>query len=144
WSWNDTFYRAMILLVVASPCALVASIMPAPLSAISNGARHGILVKGGVHLERLGNVKAIACDKTGTLTQGKPEVTNVVVDNKIDEKEFLRTVAAIESHSNHPLAQSIVEYVKKTIGEDFAHPEGMEDIPGYGVKATVNDQVWSI
>ncbi|GAA3316931.1 hypothetical protein GCM10020331_014380 [Ectobacillus funiculus] len=60
WSWNETFYRAMILLVVASPCALVAAITPATLSAISNGARHGILFKGGVHLERLAFLKAIA------------------------------------------------------------------------------------
>src|SRR5699024_6032418 len=72
WSWTETFYRAMILLVVASPCALVASIMPATLSAISNGARKGILFKGGVHLENLSNINAIAFDKTGTLTKGKP------------------------------------------------------------------------
>ena len=79
WSWTETLYRAMILLVVASPCALVASIMPASLSAISNGARHGILFKGGVHLENLSHFKAIAFDKTGTLTKGKPEVTDILV-----------------------------------------------------------------
>ena len=71
WSWTETFYRAMVLLVVASPCALVASIMPATLSAISNGARHGILFKGGVHLENLSHIQAIAFDKTGTLTKGQ-------------------------------------------------------------------------
>src|SRR5690606_18761686 len=74
WSWQDTFYRAMIFLVVASPCALVASILPATLSAISNGARKGILVKGGVHLENLSTIRAIAVDKTGTITNGKPIV----------------------------------------------------------------------
>ena len=89
WSWTETFYRAMILLVVASPCALVASIMPATLSAISNGARHGILFKGGIHLENLGNLKAIALDKTGTLTKGKPEVTDVIFRDDLSEEDFL-------------------------------------------------------
>ena len=69
WDWTTTFYRAMVLLVVASPCALVASIMPATLAAISNGAKNGLLFKGGVHLENIGNLKAIALDKTGTLTK---------------------------------------------------------------------------
>src|SRR5690606_5571639 len=76
WDWNTTFYRAILLLVVASPCALVASIMPATLAAISNGAKSGIIFKGGVHLENLSAVRAIAFDKTGTLTRGKPQVTD--------------------------------------------------------------------
>lgn len=112
WSWNETFYRAMILLVVASPCALVAAITPATLSAISNGARNGILFKGGIHLERLASVKAIAFDKTGTLTQGKPTVTDVYVRENMTEKEVLSITAAIESHSTHPLAESIVKYAQ--------------------------------
>ena len=69
WDWSTTFYRAMVLLVVASPCALVASVMPATLAAISNGARNGILFKGGIHLEHIGNIKLLAVDKTGTLTE---------------------------------------------------------------------------
>lgn len=115
WSWNETFYRAMILLVVASPCALVASIMPATLSAISNGARKGILFKGGVHLENLSHLQAIAFDKTGTLTKGKPEVTDVVVRDGMTEEEFLYIVGSIESYSNHPLAQAITAYAKKKV-----------------------------
>ena len=111
WSWNETFYRAMILLVVASPCALVAAITPATLSAISNGARNGILFKGGIHLERLASVKAIAFDKTGTLTEGKPTVTDVYVRENMTEK-VLSITAAIESHSTHPLAESIVKYAQ--------------------------------
>ena len=113
WSWNETFYRAMILLVVASPCALVAAITPATLSAISNGARHGILFKGGVHLERLASLKAIAFDKTGTLTQGKPTVTDVYTRDGISAKELLHITASIESHSTHPLAEAIVNYAKQ-------------------------------
>ena len=113
WSWQETFYRAMVLLVVASPCALVASIMPATLSAISNGARNGILFKGGVHLENLGSLKAIAFDKTGTITRGTPEVTDFIVSKKENEREIKQISASIESHSNHPLAKAIVRYVVK-------------------------------
>ena len=119
WSWTETFYRAMILLVVASPCALVASIMPATLSAISNGARHGVLFKGGIHLENLGNLKAIALDKTGTLTKGKPEVTDVVFREDLTEEDFLFHVASIETYSNHPLATAIVRYTKDRITKDL-------------------------
>ncbi|MFS0862563.1 heavy metal translocating P-type ATPase [Fredinandcohnia sp. 179-A 10B2 NHS] len=143
WSWTETFYRAMILLVVASPCALVASIMPATLSAISNGAKRGILVKGGVHLEQLGNLKAIAFDKTGTLTIGKPEVTDVIVEEGVNEDYFLRVVASIENQSTHPLAQSIVSYSKDK-GQSLISIEGIEDIPGFGVKAIVDEVVWYI
>ena len=144
WSWTETFYRAMILLVVASPCALVASIMPATLSAISNGARHGILFKGGVHLENLSHLKAIAFDKTGTLTKGKPEVTDVVVKDGLSREELLLKVASIESHSNHPLANAIVKYAKSTLTESLIHPESIEDVTGYGVKAKVDHDEWKI
>ncbi|RFU68106.1 cadmium-translocating P-type ATPase [Peribacillus saganii] len=144
WSWTETFYRAMILLVVASPCALVASIMPATLSAISNGARNGILFKGGVHLENLGHLKAIALDKTGTLTKGKPEVTNITVREGISEEDFLFHVASIENHSNHPLAQSIVRYAKSHGSVALIKPESMEDIPGWGVQALIKGEKWKV
>lgn len=90
WSFSESIYRAMILLVVASPCALVASIMPATLSAISNSAKNGVLFKGGVHVENLSHVKAIAFDKTGTLTNGTPEVTDAYVDTGL-AKEYCRS-----------------------------------------------------
>ncbi len=76
WDWTTTIYRAIVLFVVASPCALVASIMPATLAAVSNAAKRGVLFKGGVHLEHLGSIKTIAFDKTGTLTNGRPIVTD--------------------------------------------------------------------
>ncbi|KAF0822229.1 heavy metal translocating P-type ATPase [Cytobacillus firmus] len=144
WSWTETFYRAMILLVVASPCALVASIMPATLSAISNGAKHGILFKGGVHLENLSHLKAIAFDKTGTLTKGKPEVTDVLVKDGLSREELLLKVASIESHSNHPLANAIVKYAKSTLTESLIRPESIEDVTGFGVKAKVDHDEWKI
>lgn len=144
WSWTETFYRAMILLVVASPCALVASIMPATLSAISNGARRGILFKGGVHLENLGHLKAIAFDKTGTLTKGRPEVTDYLVCEGMDEEDILLTAASIESHSNHPLAGAIVKYAKTELKHPLVSPESIEDISGFGIKAMLQDEEWKI
>ena len=139
WDWTTTFYRAMVLLVVASPCALVASIMPATLAAISNGAKSGILFKGGMHLENISEMKAIALDKTGTLTQGKPVVTDFFVRDDLDRLSALKLLATIESQSNHPLAQAI---------STFAFAEGIsqlpiipiEDKPGFGLKATINDE----
>ena len=144
WSWNESFYRAMILLVVASPCALVASIMPATLSAISNGARHGILFKGGVHLEHLGDLQAIAFDKTGTLTKGQPEVTDLIIHESLNAEEVLLTAASIESHSNHPLANAIVKYAKGKLDRNLIHPDSIEDVPGWGVKAVVGEVEWKI
>lgn len=144
WSWNETFYRAMILLVVASPCALVASIMPATLSAISNGARKGVLYKGGVHLEQLGDIKAIAFDKTGTLTKGKPEVANFIIREGEKSDYLLLTVASIEKHSNHPLANAIVKYAEKQLTLPLVNLETVEDVPGWGVKASIDDQIWKI
>lgn len=146
WSWNETFYRAMVLLVVASPCAVVASIMPATLSAISNGARKGILFKGGSHLESLGNLRAIAFDKTGTLTQGKPEVSHYLVKpNLEDEKQkILQIVAAIEKHSNHPLAQAIVRFATTKNQYVPFELDSIEDVSGWGVKAFLNGETWKI
>lgn len=144
WTWQESFYRAMILLVVASPCALVASIMPATLSAISNGAKRGILVKGGVHLENLSQLDAIAFDKTGTLTKGKPEVTEVTVIEGLDKDEILWKAASIENHSNHPLAQAIVKHVKALINRDLLHPQNVEDVSGWGVKAEIDGERWKI
>ncbi|WP_449622033.1 heavy metal translocating P-type ATPase [Robertmurraya sp. Marseille-Q9965] len=144
WTWTETFYRSMILLVVASPCALVASIMPASLSAISNGARHGILFKGGVHLENLGHLKAIAFDKTGTLTKGKPEVTDVLVSEGLGIEEILFITASIESHSTHPLANSIVQYAKKELQKPLMTLDSIEDVSGYGVQASIAKDKWKI
>jgi Cd2+/Zn2+-exporting ATPase len=144
WNWTETFYRAMILLVVASPCALAASIMPATLSAISKGARHGILFKGGVHLENLGNLDAIAFDKTGTLTKGKPEVTEVIVKDGVDIENLIWKVASIENYSNHPLAQAIVYFSRNQIKKELLIPEELENVPGWGIQAKLNGNKWRI
>ncbi len=144
WSWNETFYRAMILLVVASPCALVASIMPATLSAISNGARSGILFKGGVHLENLAAVQAIAFDKTGTLTKGVPTVTDIHIKEGLSEEEILLYAASIENHSNHPLAKAIVDKAAATINKPLLTLDNVQNLAGFGVTAKLGDKEWKI
>ena len=142
WSWNETIYRAMVLLVVASPCALAASIMPATLAAIQNGARNGILFKGGVHLENLANLKAIALDKTGTLTKGKPEVTDVYFREDLTKESFLQYAASVEKYSTHPLGQSIVKYAIEQTNLPLIKPDSSEDISGYGAKTVLEGKKW--
>lgn len=138
WDWTTTFYRAIVLLVVASPCALVASIMPATLAAVSNGAKRGILFKGGVHLEELGSLKAIAFDKTGTLTTGKPVVTDFFVREDAESEKTLSILSSIEAQSNHPLAMAIVAYAQGQ-GVFTTESPQIEDVPGYGLRATVEN-----
>ena len=139
WDWTTTFYRAIVLLVVASPCALVASIMPATLAAVSNGAKRGILFKGGVHLEELGSLKAIAFDKTGTLTTGKPVVTDFHVREDADSDKTLAILSSIEAQSNHPLAMAIVAYTEEQ-GIVAKESPQIEDVPGYGLRATFDNE----
>ncbi len=142
WDWTTTFYRAMVLLVVASPCALVAAIMPATLSAISNGARNGVLFKGGLHIEHLSVLKAVAFDKTGTLTQGKPEVTDFIVADDLVPNTMLQILASIEYNSNHPLAVAIATYAKKQ--NISLIDAAITDIPGYGLEGTVDGVTYKV
>ncbi len=109
WDWETTIYRALIFLVVASPCALMASIMPTLLSGIANGARQGILFKTGAQLEMMGRVRAIAFDKTGTLTTGKPQVVQIIPATGQSESRVLQIAAALESYSEHPIGQAIAQ-----------------------------------
>lgn len=147
WSLTESIYRAMILLVVASPCALVASIMPATLSAISNSAKNGVLFKGGVHAENLSHVKAIAFDKTGTLTTGTPVVTDVHLSPEYKEHEIIAIAGAIESESTHPLAQAITSYSRKIVGDRTIkqiNVENMTTDSGKGVSASIDGITWKI
>ncbi|MEI3614202.1 heavy metal translocating P-type ATPase, partial [Pseudogracilibacillus sp. SO30301A] len=142
WSLTESIYRAMILLVVASPCALVASIMPATLSAISKSARNGVLFKGGVHLESLSQMKSIAFDKTGTLTNGTPTVTNVHVHPGYDEAFIHEIAGAIESESTHPLAEAIRSYSLNYLNKDIfdVKIEQVTTESGRGVIGVVNGE----
>nr|WP_243648639.1 heavy metal translocating P-type ATPase [Hazenella coriacea] len=143
WTWQETLYRAMVFLVVASPCALVASIMPAVLSAISNGARQGVLFKSGVQLEKLSNIRVVTFDKTGTLTEGKPKVTDVRVFGSLSTEQFLQAAASIEMMSEHPLAKAIVNKAKEA-SLVLQRPSQLRAITGWGVEAELDGQSWRI
>jgi Cd2+/Zn2+-exporting ATPase len=106
--FGDSFYRAMAVLVAASPCALAIATPSAVLSGVARAARGGVLVKGGGPLERLGSLKAIAFDKTGTLTIGKPDLTDVVPAEGVSARELLSAAIALEQLSDHPLAAAVV------------------------------------
>ncbi len=109
WDWETTIYRMLIFLVVASPCALMASIMPTLLSGIAYGARKGILFKNGAQLEKIGRIKAIAFDKTGTLTMGQLEVVDIIPAAPHSAERVLELAAAIESGSEHPIGEAIIQ-----------------------------------
>ncbi|TPG44108.1 heavy metal translocating P-type ATPase [Flavobacterium pectinovorum] len=137
WTWSETIYRAMIFLVVASPCALVSSIMPATLSAISNAARKGVLFKGGVHLENIADIKVVAFDKTGTLTSGKPKVMDIVPLQNTTEIELLQVAASIETLSQHPIAKAIVQAAKER-NVALKRPKELQAIHGLGVHGSLD------
>ena len=136
WSWIDSFYRGMVLLVAASPCALAIGTPAAVLAGIAQAARRGVLIKGGVHLENLGRLRVIALDKTGTITTGKFGVTRVVPLNGSSEDVVLRTAAAVEEQSSHPIAAAIVQTARE---RDIAYPSasGLENLAGKGIQAQV-------
>lgn len=133
-----SFYRAMAVLVAASPCALAIATPSAVLSGVARAARAGVLVKGGAHLESLGLVRAIAFDKTGTLTEGKPRLTDVITVDGASEDELLAVSVAVEKRSDHPLASAILEGVgARRPGLSTMEASGVEAVIGYGVRATV-------
>jgi Cd2+/Zn2+-exporting ATPase len=143
-SFSDSFYRAMAVLVAASPCALAIATPSAVLSGVARAARGGILVKGGGPLESLGSIDAIAFDKTGTLTEGEPKVTDVRTADGVDESELLRFAIAVEDLSKHPLAKAVVRDGKKKLGEgengsqgDIPEATDLKSITGRGIQATV-------
>lgn len=113
WSWEVTIYRALVFLVVASPCALMAAIMPTLLSGIAKGARQGILFKDGAQLEKIGRVRAIAFDKTGTLTTGILQTSDLMTASGVSADKVLKLAASLEAYSEHPIAQAVVNQAQK-------------------------------
>ena len=113
WSWEVTIYRALVFLVVASPCALMAAIMPTLLSGIAKGARQGILFKDGAQLEKIGRVRAIAFDKTGTLTTGILQTSDLMAAPGVSPERALKLAASLEAYSEHPIAQAVVDQAQK-------------------------------
>jgi Zn2+/Cd2+-exporting ATPase len=135
-SWGEWFYRALAMLVIACPCALVISTPVSIVSGLAGAARGGVLIKGGAHLENAGAVSVVAFDKTGTLTKGKPAVTDVVSINEIGETELLRLAAAVEQGSEHPLARAILAKAEEQKIEPPAQSE-FEAMVGRGARAVV-------
>ncbi len=134
-SFSIAFHRAMTVLVVASPCAVVISIPAAILSAITSAARGGVLFKGGSHLERAALLQAMAFDKTGTLTLGRPRLVDIIPAAGISDVELLSAGAALEQHSEHPLARAVVEAAAAR-GITIRAAESVEAIVGCGVVGT--------
>lgn len=135
-SFTPWIYRSLVLLVIACPCALVIATPVSIVSGITALARRGVLVKGGIHLESIGHTRALAVDKTGTITQGKPEVVDVVCLSDISKEEILRHAAAIDTHSSHPLAEAVVSAARKK-GLTFEPAEDYRSITGRGATATI-------
>ncbi|RYY71090.1 MAG: heavy metal translocating P-type ATPase [Chitinophagaceae bacterium] len=136
--FSASFYRAMAVLVAASPCALAISTPSAVLSGVARAARGGVLVKGGKPLEELGSLTAIAFDKTGTLTEGKPKLTGVYPLNGTTEEQLLEIVIAVEKLSDHPLAAAIVKGGTEKLKKEVSPASNVSAIQGRGVKAAYN------
>jgi Zn2+/Cd2+-exporting ATPase len=137
WEWETTIYRALTFLVVASPCALMAAIMPTLLSGIANGAKQGILFKNGAQLERVGKVRAIAFDKTGTLTTGQVEVCQVIASSEYRQADVLKAAAALESRSEHPIGKAILQAASDL---EYKSAVEVQAIPGQGIVGLVKQQ----
>lgn len=135
-TFSEWIYRALVFLVVSCPCALVVSIPLGFFGGIGAASKSGILVKGGNYLEALNNVETIVFDKTGTLTKGVFKVTKIKAEPWIDEKELLKLAALAESHSNHPIATSIVKAYDDEIDNSII--EGYEEVSGHGVKVNIS------
>lgn len=131
----SNFYRAMVLMTVASPCALVISVPASFISAIASAARGGILLKGGAYIEDLARLKAIAFDKTGTLTMGEPRLTDIT-SVSLPEADLLALVASAEARSEHPVARAVVKAAQAR-GLSLREPENFEALAGVGLQAHI-------
>jgi Cd2+/Zn2+-exporting ATPase len=141
-AWSQSIYMALVMLLIACPCALVISTPVSIVAGITCAARHGVLIKGGAYLEAPARIRAMAFDKTGTLTRGEPAVQQVIPMNGHSEDDILRLAASIESLSMHPLGQSIVRYTK-TRGLVFEAADSYRAVPGKGAEAVIKgNEYW--
>ncbi|MEQ9438445.1 MAG: heavy metal translocating P-type ATPase [Cyclobacteriaceae bacterium] len=143
-TFSESFYRAMAVLVAASPCALAIATPSAVLSGVARAAKSGVLIKGGRPLEDLGVLTALAFDKTGTLTEGKPKLTDVIALGDVSEDELLKIAVAVENLSDHPLAKAVVRDGKERLsGVDIPDATDLEAVLGKGIKASLgSDKVY--
>lgn len=137
--WQPWIYRGLALLVVACPCALVVSTPAAIVSAIGTAARNGVLIKGGIYLEEMGSIQAIALDKTGTLTEGRPVVTDILPLHSLPAKDLLALAADVEARSEHPLTNAIVEAAREQ-GHRVVPATDFQSLPGRGAQASRNGE----
>tara|TARA_R110001592_G_scaffold1790_3_gene10630 strand:+ start:7535 stop:10033 length:2499 start_codon:yes stop_codon:yes gene_type:complete len=137
-TFSQSFYRAMAVLVAASPCALAIATPSAVLSGVARAAKSGVLIKGGRPLEDLGVLTALAFDKTGTLTEGKPKLTEVVALSDVKVEELLKIAVAVENLSDHPLAKAVVRDGKERLKDaDIPEAKDLEAVLGKGIKASL-------
>ena len=139
WTWETTLYRMLVFLVVASPCALMAAIMPTLLSGIARGARQGILFKDGAQLETMGQVQAIAFDKTGTLTTGILQVSDLIPAPGVAADQVLQVAASLESYSEHPIAQAVVQAARRQ-NLSLLPLQAVQAEVGQGIAGTLNGE----
>ena len=139
--WGAWFYQALVILVIACPCALVISTPVSIVAALAASARAGVLIKGGAYLEAAGRLKAIALDKTGTITHGKPEVQEIIPLNNHTRDELLERAAAMETHSDHPLARAILRLADSE-GVTVPPAEDFQAIKGKGASATIHGRTF--
>ncbi len=145
-AWNTWIIRATVFIVAAAPCALVISIPITLVATLGTAARHGVLIKGGVHVEELARVTVVALDKTGTLTQGEPQVTDVFATGASREQsveEWIALAATVESGSEHPLARAIVHYAESR-GVAFKRPQTFKALPGAGASAVIDGETFYV
>jgi Cd2+/Zn2+-exporting ATPase len=136
-AWFTWTYRALVLLVIACPCALVIATPVSIVSGLTAMARRGVLIKGGAFLESIGKLRALALDKTGTITEGRPRVLQIIALDGSSEDEILRIAAAIDTHSDHPLALAVVNYARER-GIEFPRSQNYQSRSGKGAEAQID------
>lgn len=141
--WHPWLYRALALLIVACPCALVVSTPVSIVAALTNAARNGVLIKGGAYLETAGGIRAMVFDKTGTLTKGTPAVEAIKTFNEADENNVIQIAASLEAHSEHLLAAAVREFAKER-NLDFLPVTNFTVYPGQGIEGTVTGIHYSL
>jgi Cd2+/Zn2+-exporting ATPase len=140
--WGTWFVRGLTLLVIACPCAFVISTPVSVVSGITSAAKNGVLIKGGNHLEAMGEVDAVALDKTGTLTRGELAVTDLVPLGDADEATLLRRAATLERRSEHPIAAAILDRADRAGVTDLAEPAEFESLTGKGIRAEIDGETY--